>query len=464
MNAGRYRRHQIAVHGGIAALVLTALPGWAAADVLTTYNATKCWGDSKGTDPGLQRIAGTPNRIRNNSAVPMFVHCPIVKTTSAPGITNDAFNYADVPLQVPSGNVECRINVWDSKIDHSTYANIFWARDQSGGTGTMRIEPFGQTPTGYWDKSGAGAGEPPSWLYLDLICKLPPGASLSDYQVSESGTNQTGYRIYSSLSCAPDASNTLDWRNVPGIDTDIENISHGGYSQGQATPGGTKYAMKCPLPPNTIVRFTVGPAGVNLLGCNLNNTNLSSPTWTASTIGNSFPTEGLRQYPQPVMVAPVAGASVDNMICGVQGPQGDGKVVSYRTRPQPVRTAWVTSALVGANTANAKDNNGTTRWTTGVNGAAGQWFKVDFGSARGFGQVTMDSGTSTNDFARNFDVQVSNNNVNWTTVATATGTNRFISVTFGEQSARYFRIRLNSSFNAWWSIHELNVYSAFQVD
>jgi hypothetical protein len=443
----------------LSVLGLLALPKLASADVLTTYDATKCWGDNKNDDTtaNFQRTTG---KIKNISTQTMNIHCPIVKTTSGPGITNDQLAWADVPVQTSGGAaVECRINMWHSETIDDSIGNLIWISSNSRSTtGTMRVDTSVFSPTSFWN-FGSDAGVP-KWLFADLICELPPQASITNYSVNERGTNQTGYRIYPSLSCSPDSTNNQNWRNIP--ERPAPDISFGGFNMGQAT-GGTKYAMKCPLPANTIVRYSVMRAlGGQTLGCKLNSNNFSTFTWTAADIGEEWHSQILRQFTQPMIVAPVSNGMTDNLFCGVNSSSGDGKLISYRTRPQPSRASWVTSASIGGSTSNVKDNNGSTRWTTGTNGASGQWFKVDFGTARGFNQITMDSGTSANDFARNFQVQVSNNNSTWTTVATGTGSSRFVSVNFDEQSARYVRVVLTSGFGSWWSIHELNAYSVWE--
>jgi hypothetical protein len=73
----------------------------------------------------------------------------------------------------------------------------------------------------------------------------------------------------------------------------------------------------------------------------------------------------------------------------------------------------------------------------------------------------MDSTASPNDYARGYQVLVSNNGT-WTGVtpiASGNGTGAVITVTFATQTARY--IRINQTTNTpsnWWSIHEFNVY------
>jgi hypothetical protein len=73
----------------------------------------------------------------------------------------------------------------------------------------------------------------------------------------------------------------------------------------------------------------------------------------------------------------------------------------------------------------------------------------------------MNSAGSTNDYARGYQVLVSNTATDWATatpVASGTGAGASITVTFSTQTARYLRIVQTGAATSWWSIAELNVY------
>jgi hypothetical protein len=129
------------------------------------------------------------------------------------------------------------------------------------------------------------------------------------------------------------------------------------------------------------------------------------------------------------------------------------------------RTGWVASAMVSSATdvpANAIDGNAGTRFSTGKAMAAGMWFQVDMGGTKSFDQIIMDSGGSTNDYARAFQVFVSSDGSNFgSAVASGTGAAALVQVSFPAQSARYVRVVLGSPGTAtsWWSIAEFNVYT-----
>jgi uncharacterized repeat protein (TIGR02543 family) len=133
--------------------------------------------------------------------------------------------------------------------------------------------------------------------------------------------------------------------------------------------------------------------------------------------------------------------------------------IAYPALP---RTGWAASASSSASfdsPANAIDGNITTRWSTGASQANGQWFQVDMGSAQIFSQIVLDAGSSTGDYPRGYQVNVSNDGSNWgSPVATGTGS-AVTTITFATQTARYIRVtQTGSASGIWWSMHEFNVY------
>ena len=125
------------------------------------------------------------------------------------------------------------------------------------------------------------------------------------------------------------------------------------------------------------------------------------------------------------------------------------------------RTGWtVTTSPAGSGAANMLDGSLSTRWTTGTAMAPGQYVVVDMQAAKTFRRIVMDSTGSNNDYARGYEVYVSNDGVNWgSAIASGTGTGPVITVDFAVQTARYIKIVQTGSASYWWSIHELNVYN-----
>ncbi|HTJ79864.1 MAG TPA: discoidin domain-containing protein [Rariglobus sp.] len=125
------------------------------------------------------------------------------------------------------------------------------------------------------------------------------------------------------------------------------------------------------------------------------------------------------------------------------------------------RGGWVLSASHSTGTIyNAIDGSSTSRWSTGVSQANGQWIQADMGAIRTFQEIVLDAGTSTNDYPRGYQVFVSNDGVTWgSPVATGAGSSAVTTISFPQLSARYFRIVQTGAVSAYyWSIYELHVY------
>jgi lysophospholipase L1-like esterase len=127
------------------------------------------------------------------------------------------------------------------------------------------------------------------------------------------------------------------------------------------------------------------------------------------------------------------------------------------------RSGWVATASVsGTDTpVNMLDGNAATRWSTGTAMVPGQFVTVDMGAAHSIGEITMDSGGSTGDYARGYQVYVSTDGSTWgNPVATGSGTGALVDVTFAAHTGRYLKITQTGSAGNWWSIAEFNAYPA----
>jgi len=90
---------------------------------------------------------------------------------------------------------------------------------------------------------------------------------------------------------------------------------------------------------------------------------------------------------------------------------------------------------------------------------SGLYFEVNLGSAEDFNELKMSMPGSTNDYARGFDVYVSNDASSWAKVASCTGSGTPQIVSFSPQNARYVKVLLNTGADMWWSIDEFNLYN-----
>ncbi len=123
------------------------------------------------------------------------------------------------------------------------------------------------------------------------------------------------------------------------------------------------------------------------------------------------------------------------------------------------RTGWVASSNAPSSSsdapANALDGNLNSRFSTDEDQKPGLYFEVDLGSPASFDELLMDIPNSSHDYARGYEVEVSNNGTSWTTVATCAGSGTSEIVSFPSQKAQYVKVVLTAS-NAswWWSIDE----------
>jgi hypothetical protein len=128
------------------------------------------------------------------------------------------------------------------------------------------------------------------------------------------------------------------------------------------------------------------------------------------------------------------------------------------------RSGWVASSNAPYGSAdqpaNALDGNFSTRFSTNEPQKPGLYLEVDMRSTQSFDEVAMYSPESPTDYARGYEIQVSNDGSSWYTVATCTGRATPEIVRFPGQTARYLRVVLTASESPyWWSVDELDVYS-----
>lgn len=111
--------------------------------------------------------------------------------------------------------------------------------------------------------------------------------------------------------------------------------------------------------------------------------------------------------------------------------------------------------------ANAVDGDASTRYSTGVGQAPGQYLQVGFGQAIDARQVVFDTGVSTGDYPRGYTVTTSTDGVNWTTaVAGGHGTGQFTTTNLSGAPVRYIRVTLTASSGSWWSVADVRAYTA----
>lgn len=103
---------------------------------------------------------------------------------------------------------------------------------------------------------------------------------------------------------------------------------------------------------------------------------------------------------------------------------------------------------------NAVDGDPSTRWSSAASDS--QWIRVDLGSPQTFKTVLLQWETA---YGKSYDIQVSNDTVNWTTVySTTTGTGGGEEISFTAVTARYVRMYGKTRGTGWgYSLWEFEV-------
>ena len=126
-------------------------------------------------------------------------------------------------------------------------------------------------------------------------------------------------------------------------------------------------------------------------------------------------------------------------------------------------TAMTDGTATDSMTGLAFDNNLTTRWSTGSAQEGGEFFLLDLGQAQSISQVALfypigDAGTpGASDFANEYALALSTDNVTFTTVATGLGGSP-TATCFAAQSAQYVRVTQTGTSGSWFSIYEIQVF------
>src|SRR5438477_886264 len=82
---------------------------------------------------------------------------------------------------------------------------------------------------------------------------------------------------------------------------------------------------------------------------------------------------------------------------------GMGVASEARAQVALPRAGWVATASSSSSSdapSKAIDGSASTRFSTGADQTAGQWFSLDMIQPQTFSQITIDPGSSTNDFTR----------------------------------------------------------------
>lgn len=133
------------------------------------------------------------------------------------------------------------------------------------------------------------------------------------------------------------------------------------------------------------------------------------------------------------------------------------------------RAGWTASGSPGQElnapadvASNVLDGKLDTRWSSGRNMIPGDYIALDLGSAKTFSRLELDAGPSKDDYPVSYSVQVSDDGLVWSDVASGSGRTLTV-VRFPAQTKRHVRLlqtgtTIPNNIN-YWSVAELNLFA-----
>jgi uncharacterized repeat protein (TIGR02543 family) len=424
----------------------------------------------------------------------------VTQTGSAPGTwwsIHEFYVYAPVPVVLPRTG-------WVASASSSGGGSAANAIDGSGST---RWSPGVNQAYGQWFQMDMGSAQTFNQIVLDSGTDYPRGYEV---KVSNDGSNwgsavATGSG--STINFAPQTaryirvtqtgSDSYYWWSIYEFNVYLTTPSS--YTLTKSSPNGSvTFNPAWPTyPPGTVVTVTAVPnAGYVFNGWSGDLAGSANPTTITMTTNSSVTANYAASsatytltaaspngtvvlnppgptYPVNTVVTVTAVPNSGYAFTGWSGDlagsanpttitmNANKSITATMDYPVLPRSGWVASASsANGSPANAIDGDIGTRWSTGANQTYGQWFQVDLGSVQTFNRIVMDAGSSSGDYPRGYQVNVSNDGSTWgSPVATGTGS-AVTTVTFAPQTARYIRVMQTGSVtgSVWWSIHEFNVY------
>ena len=178
---------------------------------------------------------------------------------------------------------------------------------------------------------------------------------------------------------------------------------------------------------------------------------VAAGTPTASPVTATFPTQ-TRQYLKVVQTGTSAcwwTIAELKIFASAAGPLSRS---GWTGSASPLSPSYPPSKML--------DGNLTTKYSSGRTLRPGDFFTIDMQAPRTFSRIVMDSGSSTCDYARQYQVYVSDDGTTWgTPIATGSASASPVTATFPAQTHRHFKVvQTGSHPNCWWTIAELNVF------
>lgn len=150
-----------------------------------------------------------------------------------------------------------------------------------------------------------------------------------------------------------------------------------------------------------------------------------------------------------------------NVIGTVSKPSQEVKVHTDAAITDIPQFDWIADASHSHSTVSpsmAIDDDINSRWTSGVLINRDMWFKVDMKGIFKFDTITIVGNQS--DYPTEYEVVISNNGIDWTSIATGSGTPNTINITLERtQRARYVMVKQTSAAprGDWWSILDFKI-------
>ncbi|WP_333770386.1 discoidin domain-containing protein [Streptomyces sp. IBSBF 2435] len=122
--------------------------------------------------------------------------------------------------------------------------------------------------------------------------------------------------------------------------------------------------------------------------------------------------------------------------------------------------ATATASPAGQDPAGAlTDDDGSTRWSSGAAQEPGQFVQLDLGRRTSFRSVAIDSGDNLGDYARGWQLSVSDDGAHWRTAAAGPGTGQLTTAALRQPvTARFLRVTQTGAAGNWWSLADLRLY------
>jgi len=119
------------------------------------------------------------------------------------------------------------------------------------------------------------------------------------------------------------------------------------------------------------------------------------------------------------------------------------------------RPVTASSNYSGKPPENAVDSSASTYWRSATTSKP-VWLRVDLGAPTPVGRVTINWYKSY--YAKNFEIQISNDDVNWQRVTGATGKSGVQTFSFAPQAAKYVRLYFTKSNSSSYRVAEFEAY------